>query len=96
MHATKLDIFLSANIYLIYLFMFHKWMAYFNFFTHSFRQPVLYKLCSFELLRCNERVYRFRMFLEPGTVAELSRVCTVFSRSEAGIVGLNPTQGMDI
>jgi hypothetical protein len=29
-------------------------------------------------------------------VAEQSKVCTVFARSEAGIVGLNPTQGMDI
>jgi hypothetical protein len=35
---------------------------------------------------------------QPVTVAELSklRVCTVFARSEAGIVGSNPTQGMDV
>jgi hypothetical protein len=30
------------------------------------------------------------------TVAERSKACTVFPRSEAGIVGSNPTQGMDV
>jgi hypothetical protein len=28
------------------------------------------------------------------TVTERSKACTIFSRSEAGIVGSNPTQGM--
>jgi hypothetical protein len=32
----------------------------------------------------------------PVTVAERSRACTVFARSEAGIVGSNPKQGMNI
>jgi hypothetical protein len=32
----------------------------------------------------------------PVTVAERSKACTVFARSEARIVGSNPTQGMDI
>jgi hypothetical protein len=32
----------------------------------------------------------------PVTVAERSRACTVFARSEAGIVGSNPTQDMDV
>jgi hypothetical protein len=32
----------------------------------------------------------------PVTVAEQSKACTVFARAEAGIVGFNPTQGMDI
>jgi hypothetical protein len=32
----------------------------------------------------------------PVTVVERSKVCTVFARSEAGIVGSNPTQGMDV
>jgi hypothetical protein len=32
----------------------------------------------------------------PVTVDERSRACTVFARSEAGIVGLNPTQVMDV
>jgi hypothetical protein len=31
----------------------------------------------------------------PVTVARRSEACTVFARSEAGIVGSNPTQGMD-
>jgi hypothetical protein len=30
------------------------------------------------------------------TVTELSEACTVFARLEAGIVGSNPTQGMDV
>jgi hypothetical protein len=32
----------------------------------------------------------------PVTVAERSKACTVFARSEAGIVGSNPTQGMGV
>jgi hypothetical protein len=32
---------------------------------------------------------------EPVTVAERSEACTVFARSEAGIVGSNPKNGMD-
>jgi hypothetical protein len=34
--------------------------------------------------------------ISPVTVAEGSRACTVFVRSEAGIMGSNPTQGMDV
>jgi hypothetical protein len=33
---------------------------------------------------------------KPVTVAERSRACTVFARLEAGIVGSNHTQGMDV
>jgi hypothetical protein len=29
-------------------------------------------------------------------VAEQSKACTVFARSEVGIMGLNPIQGMDV
>jgi hypothetical protein len=32
----------------------------------------------------------------PVTVAERSKACTVFARSEAGIVGSNPSQSMDV
>jgi hypothetical protein len=32
----------------------------------------------------------------PVTVAERSKACTVFARSEPGIVGSNHTQGMDV
>jgi hypothetical protein len=32
----------------------------------------------------------------PVTVAEGSKACTVFARSEAGILGSNSTQGMDV
>jgi hypothetical protein len=33
---------------------------------------------------------------QPVTVAERSEACTVLARSEAGIVGSNSTQGMDV
>jgi hypothetical protein len=38
---------------------------------------------------------KFKEF-EPVTVAERSKAYTVFACSEAGILGSNPTQGMDI
>jgi hypothetical protein len=34
--------------------------------------------------------------IEPITVAALSKASTVFARSNAGIVGSNATQGMDV
>jgi hypothetical protein len=36
------------------------------------------------------------MMTLPVTVVERSKACTVFARSEAGIAGSNPTQGMDV
>jgi hypothetical protein len=33
---------------------------------------------------------------QPVTVAEMSKACTVFARSEAVIVGSNPIEGMDV
>jgi hypothetical protein len=36
------------------------------------------------------------LYKEPVTVAERSETCSVFARSEAGIVGSNHTQGMDV
>jgi hypothetical protein len=36
------------------------------------------------------------IYLSPVTVAERSEACTVFTRSEAGIVSSNPTQGVDV
>jgi hypothetical protein len=35
-------------------------------------------------------------YLTPVAVAERSKACTVFARSEAGIVGSNPTKGTDV
>jgi hypothetical protein len=34
--------------------------------------------------------------LKPGTVAERSKGCTLFARSERGLVGSKPTQGMNV
>jgi hypothetical protein len=34
--------------------------------------------------------------LSPVTVAARSKAWTIFARSESGIVGLNPTQNMDV
>jgi hypothetical protein len=36
------------------------------------------------------------MYGQPVTVAERSKACTVFACSEAGIVGSNPTEVMDV
>jgi hypothetical protein len=36
------------------------------------------------------------LYGQPVRVAEWSKVCTVFARSEDGIVCSNPTQGMDV
>jgi hypothetical protein len=41
-------------------------------------------------------VYDFYKIYLPVTVAERFKACTVFARSEAGIVGSNTTQGMDV
>jgi hypothetical protein len=35
-------------------------------------------------------------YIMPVTVAERSKACIVFARSEAGIMGSNPTQGVDV
>jgi hypothetical protein len=36
----------------------------------------------------------YLIYTKPVTVAERSKACTVFARSEAGIVGSNHSQGM--
>jgi hypothetical protein len=36
------------------------------------------------------------MYWGPLTVVEQFKACTVFARSETGIVSSNPTQGMDV
>jgi hypothetical protein len=41
-------------------------------------------------------IYIFHLKLRPVTVTERSEASTVFARSEAGIVGSNPTKGMDV
>jgi hypothetical protein len=45
---------------------------------------------------CRRTIYPMIYPAWPVTVAEQSKACTVFARSEAGIVGSNPTQGMDV
>ncbi|PNF20337.1 hypothetical protein B7P43_G13213 [Cryptotermes secundus] len=49
------------------------------------------RLERFNLEKLNEVVGK-----EPVTVAERSKACAVFARSEAGIMGSNPTQDMDV
>jgi hypothetical protein len=44
----------------------------------------LFKICFHKYADC------------PVTVVERSKACTVFARSEAVIMGSNPTQGMDV
>jgi hypothetical protein len=43
-----------------------------------------------------KKIYIFIHTTRPITVAELSKACTVFARSEAAIMGSNPTEGMDV
>jgi hypothetical protein len=49
---------------------------------------------------CHDQSNRQEFFIhsifKPVTVAERSKAYTVFARSEAGIVGSNSTQGMDV
>jgi hypothetical protein len=45
---------------------------------------------------CAYAIYMNVMNVVPVTVAERSRACTVFACSEAGTMGSNPTQGMDV
>jgi hypothetical protein len=47
-------------------------------------------LHSYEALNLN-CIFVFSLYLQPVTIAERSKACTVFARSEAGIVGSNPT-----
>jgi hypothetical protein len=42
------------------------------------------------------RIFGPKRLVEPVTVAEWSKVCTVFVLSDARIVGSNPPQGMDV
>jgi hypothetical protein len=42
------------------------------------------------------KIWIGKIHLEPVTVAERSKACTVFARLETGIVVSNPTQGMDV
>jgi hypothetical protein len=52
-------------------------------------------MCStfcFKLCKINTELYEMLMEV---TVAKRSKACTVFTHSEAGIVGPNPTQGID-
>jgi hypothetical protein len=49
-------------------------------------QPLAIFSCRNSILKCSV----------PVAVAERSKACTVFARSEAGIVGSHPTQGMDV
>jgi hypothetical protein len=37
-----------------------------------------------------------KLLREPVAVAERSKACTLFARSEAGIAGSNPTESMNI
>jgi hypothetical protein len=39
---------------------------------------------------------KYSYFPQPVTIAEPPESCSVFARSEAGIVGSNPIQGMDV
>jgi hypothetical protein len=47
------------------------------------------------MLRIITIMLQYRI-VRPVTVAERSKACTLFARSEAGIMGSNPTEGTDV
>jgi hypothetical protein len=56
-------------------------------------------VCGIDYFKINLRNFDCFWFLRvrlPITVAALFKAWTVFTRSNAGIVGLNPTQSMDV
>jgi hypothetical protein len=55
----------------------------------------LFHIYVFLLLPTESNKVKVKLSM-PVTVAERSKACTVFARSEAGIVGSNHTQGMDV
>jgi hypothetical protein len=78
-----------------------------NFIPDIFVKIILSRVLVSNNAGCglDERVYysytspvitRNYSVIAPVTVAERSKACTVFARSEAGIVASNPTQGMDV
>jgi Na+-translocating ferredoxin:NAD+ oxidoreductase RnfE subunit len=58
---------------------------------------IMYNIFTFYMLYVLLNVYTYNIYKAlPVTVAERSKACTVFARSEAGIVGSNHTQGMNV
>jgi hypothetical protein len=55
--------------------------------------PLVY-IYSFTLW--SSEIWHRTVWYMPDTTVAWSKVCTVFARSEAGIVGSNPTQGMHV
>jgi hypothetical protein len=55
-----------------------------------------YYLCEILSVLNHSFIFAAYSFTSPITVAERSKACIVFARSEAGMVGSNPTQGMDV
>jgi hypothetical protein len=43
-----------------------------------------------------QRVFTYRLLYEPITVAVLTKAKNIFARSNTGIVGSNPTRGIDV
>jgi hypothetical protein len=72
------------------------YMISINFFKINYLQIVKYKLILISVISERCEIFMPILRTEPVTVAERSRACTVFARSEAGTVGSNSTQGMDV
>jgi hypothetical protein len=51
---------------------------------------------SLDVRTQNMCIYKDTVCIMPVTAAERFKACTVFARSETGIVGSNPTHGMDV
>jgi hypothetical protein len=67
-----------------------------NFLRLRIEQMQVHKLFFSYVDLIGLRILRVIFDFKPVTVAERSKAWTVFSRSDAGIVGSNTTQGMDV
>jgi Na+-transporting NADH:ubiquinone oxidoreductase subunit NqrD len=89
--ATEGDI--SAHFsFVLTLYQFSSFIPY----SSRFLTPSLLIIILLLLPRLLNIIFLPLSNILPVTVAERSKACTVFARSEAGIVNSNPTQGTDI
>jgi hypothetical protein len=89
--CTRRTLFQPVNCSVIYSYEFwisSKWIILYSYVTSASGVPFV-KIKSI-LMFC------LSILFLPVTVGERSKACTVFARSEPGIVGSNRTQGMDV
>jgi hypothetical protein len=95
--SLGIDAKVNDHIYWLNHLLYHKFQGHLQntysiiILIKSAKNPIY--ATSFSVLSI---YYSPKIVSVPVTVAERYEACTVFVRSEAGIVVLNPTQGMDV